>query len=268
MCNILVATPEAEDRDFLKDIIGTNFFNAVLLPEVLSIEDTYRIALEEKIEILIFDLSLSPDQAFESITKIAKEHPYMKVILLEDVQNADHLQVALRLGVIDYLVKPLKLEETQAAIHRAIISINEISLYKMETSSTKTAQDENIQSIMQYIHAHYYDENLTLDQVAKSLFLSPSYISRSFKEIVGLTFKEYLQYYRIEQAKKQLRSTSLSISDISENVGYSNLTYFSRVFKKVTSYTPTRYRDDCKGVHVPVDYYYVEQYLEEGAASV
>ncbi|GAB3807432.1 helix-turn-helix domain-containing protein [Virgibacillus kimchii] len=267
MCNILLATPEAEDREFLKDIFTTYFFNVTFLPDVIYSDEAYRIAKQEKIDILILDLSQSPELAFKYKTKIVKEQPNVKVILLDDEQNTDHLQVALRCGAIDYLVKPLILEECQTAIHRAITSLNEVSLFHADQSSTETKQDENIHNMIQYIHEHY-NEELTLERLANLMHLDQSYVSRSFKEVVGMTFIEYLQYYRIEQAKKKLQSTSLSITEIAENVGYSNLTYFSRVFKKTTGYIPSQYKKTFKGKHILPDYYYVHQYLEEKLTGV
>lgn len=264
MCNILLATPEAEDRQFLKDIFTTYFFNVSFLPDAIYSDEAYRLAKQEKIDILVLDLSQSPELAFKYKTKIVKEQPNVKVILLDDAQNAEHLQVALRCGAIDYLVKPLTLEECQTAIHRAIISLNQISLLHADQSSAEKEQGKNVHKMIQYTHEHY-NEALSLEQLANFMYLDQSYVSRSFKEVVGISLIEYLQYYRIEQAKRKLQSTHLSIADIAEQVGYSNLTYFSRIFKRTTGYTPSQYRRIFKGMHTPPDFHHVEEFLDKAS---
>lgn len=77
-----------------------------------------------------------------------------------------------------------------------------------------------------------------------------------------MSFVQYLQHYRIEQAKKKLQFTHLPISEIAEQVGYSNSAYFSRVFKRTTTYTPNQYRQTYEGCHVPTDFQHVREFIE------
>lgn len=260
MCNVLLAISDQEERQYLKDIFTTNFFNVVFLPDVAYSDEAYRLIEQEEVEILMLDISPSAPVAFQYLIKILKKQPNMKVILVDDQLNAQHLQTAMRCGAIDYLVKPLQLEECQTAIHRAIVSLNQISLLHADHTATGIEKRKNIHAMIQYIHQHY-NEGITLEQLADSMHLHQSYVSRSFAEVVGMTFTQYLQYYRIEQAKKSLKSTQLLIAEVAEQVGYSNLTYFSRVFKKVTGFTPNQYRRAFEEKNPPVDFQYVDRLL-------
>lgn len=260
MCNVLLAIPDKKERQYFKDIFTTNFFNVTFLPDVSYGDEAYQVMQQEDVDILILDLSPSATLAFQYKTKILKTLPNVKVILLDDELNAHHLQTALRCGVIDYLVKPFQLEECQSAIHRAIVSLNQISLLHAEQTPIGREKRKSVHTMMQYIHNHYR-ETLTLEQLATSMHLHQSYVSRSFAEVVGMTFTQYLQYYRIEQAKKKLRSTQLSISEIAEAVGYSNLTYFSRVFKKATDLTPNQFRKKFAGKNTPADFGHINRLL-------
>lgn len=261
MCNVLLAMPDLKERQFLKDIFTANFFNVTFLPDVSFSDEAFRLTEQEDIEILIVDISTNTNLAFQYKTKILKKQPNMKVILLDDELNAQHLQTALRCGAIDYLVKPLQLEECQTAIHRAIISLNQISLLHADNTESGEEKRGSVHTMIQYIHKHY-DDALTLEQLADYMHLHPSYVSRSFTEIAGMSFTQYLQYYRIEQAKKKLSSTQLLISDIAEQVGYTNLTYFSRVFKKATDLTPNQFRKTFEGAHTPADFGHIEQLVK------
>ena len=95
----------------------------------------------------------------------------------------------------------------------------------------------------QYIQQHYTEE-LTLNRVSEIVHVSPPYISKLFKEKLGMTFLEYLTRIRMEKAKQMLRETQESIRRIGCEVGYQDPNYFSRAFKKYVGVTPREYRDN------------------------
>lgn len=89
-----------------------------------------------------------------------------------------------------------------------------------------------------------YHRNLTLQEIADENFLSRHTMSMAFKEIVGVTFKEYLLLFRISEAKKLLITTDLSVYDIAERVGYINVNNFIKIFKEREQLTPLKYRKE------------------------
>lgn len=94
---------------------------------------------------------------------------------------------------------------------------------------------------MQYVETHYY-EKITLEQMAEMVFLSPSYLSRTFKKETGTLFNDYISHVRIEKAKSLLGYSDLRIADISDAVGFDDQSYFTKVFRRVTGVTPKEYR--------------------------
>ncbi|MED3645295.1 response regulator [Halalkalibacterium halodurans] len=94
----------------------------------------------------------------------------------------------------------------------------------------------------QYMNAHFYQSSLSLETVADSLQVSSAYLSRLFKEQLGITFTHALTKLRIKRAIQLLHSTNLTINEISEKVGYETQHYFSTAFKKVMGVSPNRYR--------------------------
>jgi two-component system response regulator YesN len=107
------------------------------------------------------------------------------------------------------------------------------------TRNVKNA--ETLSQVLRYIRENYA-QPITLDEVARSVFLSPFYFSHLFMDELGITFMEYLTRVRMEEAKKMLGDKALSMQAIAESVGYDDASYFSKVFKKNVGVTPNKYR--------------------------
>lgn len=100
-----------------------------------------------------------------------------------------------------------------------------------------------IEQVEMFLHENYcYD--VTLEEVAKYVHLTPYYFSKLFKKETGQTFIDYLTNLRIEKAKQFMRDEGLTVKEACYRVGYKDPNYFSRVFKKVTNMTPTEYRQE------------------------
>lgn len=93
-----------------------------------------------------------------------------------------------------------------------------------------------------YIQEHYA-EKITLTEVAQYVYLNPAYLSRMFSEQTGYTFRDYLTNTRMQAAARMLTTTRLTVYNICEQVGYSNVKHFYRQFKQIMRVTPTEYRD-------------------------
>ncbi|WP_338449963.1 helix-turn-helix transcriptional regulator [Niallia oryzisoli] len=85
--------------------------------------------------------------------------------------------------------------------------------------------------------------NLSLNRIATEIHVNPSYLSRKFKEETQMNISEFINQKRIEEAKLYLRRGNISVTDIAFLVGFNDLNYFSKVFKKVTSVTPSQYAE-------------------------
>ncbi|MDO4323246.1 MAG: helix-turn-helix domain-containing protein [Lachnospiraceae bacterium] len=88
----------------------------------------------------------------------------------------------------------------------------------------------------------WFRKDISLIDSAESVGISPYYLSHIFKERTGQTFVEYLSQVRIEEAKRLCSDTTLSLKEISEQCGYLNITYFCKVFKRLTGKTIGEYR--------------------------
>ena len=99
-----------------------------------------------------------------------------------------------------------------------------------------------IENVCAYIQDHFQAPDMSLISVAKSVFISPTYLSILFKKKLGITFSDYVITLRIEKAKELLRISSLRTYEVAARTGYNDPQYFSGCFKKYTGHTPTEYR--------------------------
>ena len=117
-------------------------------------------------------------------------------------------------------------------------------LFRISTSiiqAKKEDQPSTISIIMNHIEQRFA-EDLSLDELADMMQLSPAYLSVYIKEKTGTNFSEHLNAIRIRKAKQLLSDTALNIQDISLQIGYRNVTSFIRMFKKITGVPPGEYR--------------------------
>jgi len=105
---------------------------------------------------------------------------------------------------------------------------------------------DTIYKAVDYIKRHYR-EKITLEDVAKAVYLSPAYFSKVFKEGMSVSFSQYLNQVRIENSKRYLMNKELDMIQIAEMLGFEDQSYFSKVFKKITGVTPSRYRQRHRG---------------------
>ncbi|PZT56496.1 response regulator transcription factor [Paenibacillus silvae] len=98
-----------------------------------------------------------------------------------------------------------------------------------------------VSQVLQHIEKHYAEE-LSLKLLGAQYHLHPVYLGQLFHKETGETFAEYINKYRIERAKEQLRTSNLKVHEIARNVGYWEMGYFYKQFRKYVGISPTDYR--------------------------
>ena len=109
-------------------------------------------------------------------------------------------------------------------------------------------QEERAQDVIGLIQKHINDnihiqDELSLIRLADLVHFNPSYLSRLFKQVVGMNISDYISDIRVKKAKQMLENPGIKISSVAESLGYGTATNFTRFFKKMTNMTPQEYRD-------------------------
>ena len=190
-------------------------------------------------DIVIMDINIPIMNGLKVIEVSRTKHPEIAYVIVSGYDDFSYCKKALQLQITDYILKPVNYEEFSSCIDNL-----KISMYNSKTSEN-SALDKNdervISSIMRYMQEHLSEE-ISLSVLAEEFHLNPQYISQLFKNEIGVGFLAYLTNIRIEKAKKLLLSTSLSVTEIAENTGYSDYRVFTKVFRKTEGITPSQFR--------------------------
>lgn len=124
-----------------------------------------------------------------------------------------------------------------------------VNINKFATTNTNpllddlTEYEDRIQEACRYM-CNYYNRPITLNQMAKIAYMSPTYFSKKFKAVTGFGFNEYLNNVRIKMATNLLMETQSTITEIATFCGYQDSNYFGDVFKKIIGISPNKYRKE------------------------
>jgi len=144
----------------------------------------------------------------------------------------------------DYLPSLMSIQNYDELRNWFVLKVTEAS--RNVTSKKEEQSSGIIAKAKTYIDSHYR-RDISLDDVSREVEISPYYFSKLFKEETGENFIEYVTNIRMEQAKKLLTNSELSMKEICGEIGYADPNYFSRIFKKNIGVTPTEYKEG-KGI--------------------
>lgn len=130
-------------------------------------------------------------------------------------------------------------------LYQLLLQLKRYGIFYREQSETTLSLSEDIERVKEYIHMNYRLP-ITLDEVAEKANLSPTYLSKKFRRVTGVTFKEYLNYIRIRKASQALLTTDDPIAQIAADCGFNGSNYFKDIFRKTTGYSPREFRKQSK----------------------
>lgn len=197
----------------------------------------------QKIDVLLTDIIMGERTGLWLIEEAIKINNDLKCVILSGHEEFSYAKTAIKLGVYDYLVKPVDFDELEkmfSELYRAMSGNYETK--KEEESTREQSEGQIINQAKAYIDINFSEE-IHLNTLAELVYVHPTYLSILFKKKTGHNFKEYLTQVRIEKAKEMLKDLSLRITDISSNVGYESPKHFSKVFKELTGMTPKDWRN-------------------------
>lgn len=203
-----------------------------LLPKAIELHDVEMIGAVFEAVISVLDQpTVQREQAYDLCFQIA--------YLISGVAGLNEAQLKEIIGYEASLSESILTLGTLAEIINWLIGLEQ-RLSRFITRNDEQKNHRLIAKAKKYILDHYAEE-ISLNQVAEAINISPGYLSTIFRQYTGIRFTDYVTEIKIGEAKKLLRESEYKIYEISEMLGYQNAYYFSKVFKKITGMTPSEF---------------------------
>jgi two-component system response regulator YesN len=261
-CHVMIIDDEDWIREGLSEHIDWERLQLTMMGAFKDGEEALRYLEQAPIDLILSDIRMPNMNGLELLRWLrntASANPKLlrtKVIFLSGYGDFGYAQEALRLGAIDYLLKPADLEEIENALAKAkSIWLKEIELedklaalsgdyerYERNSKESIEPTSHLVKRALRLISERYAEE-LQLSQIAEELFVTPNYLSRLFRQETGLSFSDHLSQIRLKKACEMLVTSPMKIYQVGEAVGYPNSRYFSEWFQKQTGMAPGDYRN-------------------------
>ena len=233
---ILIVEDELRIRNGLIHLIPKISPSYQIVAEAENGYDGVRCAQDFTPDVIITDICMPKSDGLKMIEEIQALGLHPTFVVLSGYAEFKYAQQAMRLGVKDYLLKPISVDiltETLARLEHP---------EEQQKPDEKSSQNYSVMvaDMVNTIDTQY-GQHLRLDLFADKYRMTPEYLSTLFTKETQTTFSNYLKTVRMEKAKELLETSNLKIYEIACRVGYPEQKYFSKVFKEYTGVSAKQY---------------------------
>jgi len=246
MLKVLVVEDEEMIRRGIVLAVDWAALDCVVVGEASNGEEALEAVERYAPSLIITDLKMPKMDGIEMLQALRDKGNNVFVIILTAYDTFAYAQSALRLGAVDFLLKPFhdgELEDAVTNLRRRISSGGKGEGPLPIPGLKKGDKSKYVLEAMDYIGVHYWDPSISVGVIAQHLGLSEGHLSHTFKKETDYTLLNYLTRYRIHRAMELLRDCRLKVYEVAEQVGYRDITYFSATFKKLVGVSPSEYQD-------------------------
>jgi len=250
MCEIVIADSEYLEREVLKDIIN-NIDGAHIVGEGRTGRSAVELCAALMPQMVFLNLGLNVKHSLEAAWQIRKSNQSIVIVLTAADGKGLFRKDLSAISADEFLHKPVRPSKINEIVRKYMSNFNAKKDVDNLQSKREFSQNipqtvsKEVAKALHYIN-DYYTDNITLDSVAGSVFLSSNYLSRLFKREVGVNFSSYLLCKRLDEAKRLLGETETPVLSISNSLSFSDSSYFCKVFKKYIGSTPKEFRNETK----------------------
>lgn len=194
-------------------------------------------------DIVITDIRIPYMDGLSLIEQCREFCPETAFIVISGYQEFEYARKAIRLGVIDYITKPVtidKLSDTLKRVEERLLKGTENDTDEEDVKKPDSGH-KAIDEIIAYVDKNY-NKDIGLTELSELVGMNPAYLSVLFKDTVGKTYIKYLTGIRMEKACELLKEDN-KVAAVATMVGVSDVHYFSEIFKKYTGKSPREYRE-------------------------
>ncbi len=216
----------------------------------LTIEDENNIALilnsSDKSKVIeyinsIFDRIIRLRASYKSVQMICVE----LIIIVNKTAKVYGLDTSLIYNNSEIPYNRIQKYDNINDLRKWIVDIYTKLVSLLQSYGIDDKYSIHTKNAIKYINKNFH-KDISLDDIARNIGVSSSYLSRTFKDDCGKGLNEYLNMVRVEKAKLFLKDEDIKLKDIIYKVGFNNYNYFFKVFKNITGMTPVEYRNKTK----------------------
>ena len=242
MLKVLIVEDEEMIRKGIVLTVDWAVLDCVVVGEATNGVQGLEAARRLEPSLIITDLKMPQMDGIEMLTALRAEGCTAYVIILTAYDNFAYAQSALRLGAVDYLLKPFHDGDLENAVTRIQQRRRPAAEATPIGAARKGDKSKYVLEAMDYISKHYNEPDISVGTVAQSLNISEGYLSHTFKKETDYTLLNYLTRYRIHKAMELLKDCRVKVYEVAEQVGYRDIAYFSATFKKYAGISPSEYQ--------------------------
>ena len=247
MLKVLVVEDEEMIRKGIVLTIDWAALNCVVVGEAANGEEALQAAARYEPSLIITDLKMPKMDGIEMLRCLRERGNQAPAIILTAYDSFEYARSAMRLGAVDFLLKPFHDGELEQAVLRLQKRLELRAGHAKTVELPKRAgQSRYVLSAIDCIAENYANPNLTVGMIAQRLGLSEGHLSHLFKKETDSTLLNYLTRYRIHKSMELLKDCRLKVYEVAEQVGYRDIAYFSAIFKKMVGISPSEYQDSAK----------------------
>lgn len=197
-------------------------------------------------EIVITDIRMPKKDGLQLCREIQEKYPQIYTVVVSGYDDFSYAQQALRYGVKDYILKPYSKNSIIEPLSKLIVKLKEDFTHRNPPNNgvedlSNSSENQIIENAKRYIEENL-SKDISLDEIGRVAGFHPTHFSQLFKTCTGKTFVQYKSETRMKKAMELLCKHDKSVTDVTLEVGYNDITHFIRTFKKYTGMTPTEFR--------------------------
>ncbi|NCB02401.1 MAG: response regulator [Spirochaetia bacterium] len=245
MLKVVIADDEYYILKELENIIDWNKIGCEIVGKAKNGREAKELVRTLQANILITDIKMPFVDGLSLIQDLCEHDKKIEFIIISGYSDFSYALQGIKFGVSDYLLKPIESTELMNAVKKIVNKKEGFSLHNEENPIMEQAAQTNryIKKALEYVEKNYASA-LNLQEVADSLSISSSYLSKLFVDKLEMRFTQFVNLYRIKISQHYLKSTDKTIEEIASIVGYNDYKYFSQVFKTVSGMTPMQYKSE------------------------
>ena len=242
MYRVMLIDDEPAARNLLRVAVDWTELDMEVVGEAASGIEAINVIDDLRPDLAFVDISM-PFMDGLKFTELATErYPDLVIIIMTAFDDFEYARKAVRLPVMEYMVKPAVREDVREVLQRARAQLDKCAAQRaLQPAPADPEEDFSAtEQIMRYLKENYTDSTLNLTKAAQQFGFSTSYLSRKFKQETGMNFVECLTNLRMNKAR-ELACEGMKMFKTAEKVGIPDPNYFGRSFKKYTGMSYSDY---------------------------